>query len=71
MPHNESGGKLRALHLGNVDGAARGGRLEFVASAEVAKWLRLQLGRGKFEGKQIFSERAVGRNVVGEYDARR
>jgi len=59
MPHNESGGKLRVLHLGNVDGADAAAGLESSA-ADVAKWLRLQLGRGKFEGKQIYSEQQAG-----------
>jgi CubicO group peptidase (beta-lactamase class C family) len=59
MPHNESGGKLRALHSGNVDGATAAAALNS-SVADVAKWLRLQLGRGKFEGKQIFSERQAG-----------
>jgi CubicO group peptidase (beta-lactamase class C family) len=59
MPHNESGGKLRVLHSGNVDGAAAAAGLNS-SVADVAKWLRLQLGRGKFEGKQIFSERQTG-----------
>lgn len=59
MPHNESGGKLRVLHSGNVDGAAAAAGLNSSA-ADVAKWLRLQLGRGKFEGKQIFSEQQSG-----------
>ena len=56
MPHNESGGTLRVLHLGNVDSAAAVGGLNS-SVADVAKWLRLQLGRGKYEGKQIFSEK--------------
>jgi CubicO group peptidase (beta-lactamase class C family) len=56
MPHNESGGTLRALHLGNVDGATAAAGLNS-SVADVAKWLRLQLGRGKYEGKQIFSEK--------------
>ena len=56
MPHNESGGTLRVLHLGNVDGAAAVGGLNS-SVADVTKWLRLQLGRGKYEGKQIFSEK--------------
>jgi CubicO group peptidase (beta-lactamase class C family) len=59
MPHNESGGKLRVLHSGNVDGASAAAGLNSSVS-DVAKWLRLQLGRGKFEGKQIFSERQAG-----------
>jgi len=56
MPHNESGGTLRVLHLGNVDGAAAAAGLNS-SVVEMAKWLRLQLGRGKYEGKQIFSEK--------------
>ncbi|MDQ3711488.1 MAG: serine hydrolase [Acidobacteriota bacterium] len=59
MPHNESGGKLRVLHSGNVDGASAAAGLNS-SVADVAKWLRLQLGRGKFEGKQIFSEQRAG-----------
>jgi CubicO group peptidase (beta-lactamase class C family) len=59
MPHNESGGKLRVLHSGNVDGASAAAGLNSNVT-DVAKWLRLQLGRGKFDGKQIFSERQAG-----------
>ncbi|HEX8368727.1 MAG TPA: serine hydrolase [Pyrinomonadaceae bacterium] len=59
MPHNESGGSLRVLHLGNVDAAAPAAGLNSSVK-EVANWLRLQLGRGKFEGKQIYSERQAG-----------
>lgn len=55
MPHNESGGSLRVLHRGNVDGADSAAGLNS-SVADLTKWIRLQLGRGKFEGKQIFSE---------------
>jgi CubicO group peptidase (beta-lactamase class C family) len=58
-PHNESGGRLRVLHSGNVDGATAAAGLNSSA-ADVAQWLRLQLGRGKYDGKQIFSERQAG-----------
>ncbi len=55
MPHNESGGKgLRVLHLGNVDAVAPAAGLESSVK-DLANWLRLQLGRGTFDGKQIFS----------------
>ncbi|HEX6125961.1 MAG TPA: serine hydrolase [Pyrinomonadaceae bacterium] len=54
-PHNESGGTLRVLHRGNVDGAMAAAGLNS-SVADLSKWVRLQLGRGKFEGKQIFSE---------------
>jgi CubicO group peptidase (beta-lactamase class C family) len=59
MPHNESGGSLRALHLGNVDGAAPAAGLNS-SVREIGNWLRLQLGHGKFDGKQIYSERQAG-----------
>jgi CubicO group peptidase (beta-lactamase class C family) len=53
-PHNESGGKLRPLPPGNVDSARAAAGLNS-SVAELAQWLRLQLGRGKFNGKQLFS----------------
>lgn len=55
FPHNESGGKLRVLHRGNVDGAYSAAALNS-SVGDLSKWVRTQLGRGKFEGKQIFSE---------------
>jgi CubicO group peptidase (beta-lactamase class C family) len=54
-PHNESGGKLRTLHRGNVDGSYAAAALNSSVN-DLSKWLRLQLGQGKFEGKQIFSD---------------
>ena len=54
-PHNESGGTLRVLHRGNVDGAYSAAALNSSVN-DLSKWMRLQLGKGKFEGKQIFSE---------------
>lgn len=54
-PHNESGGKLRVLHRGNVDGSYSAAALNSSVS-DLSKWVRTQLGKGKFEGKQIFSE---------------
>lgn len=59
-PHNESGGRgLRPLPLGNIDNAIGAAGLNS-SVAEVAKWLLLQLQRGKYQGKQIFSEQRVG-----------
>jgi CubicO group peptidase (beta-lactamase class C family) len=59
-PHNESGGRgLRALPFGNVDAAASAAGLNS-SVADIAKWLKLQLARGKFDGKQIFSEKQSG-----------
>ena len=55
FPHNESGGTLRVLHRGNVDGSYSAAALNS-SVADLSNWIRTQLGRGKFEGKQIFSE---------------
>jgi CubicO group peptidase (beta-lactamase class C family) len=55
MPHNESGGKLRALPVGFLDNAIGAVRLNS-SVADLSKWIRLQLGRGTFEGTKIFSE---------------
>ena len=54
IPHNESGGTLRVLPLGFLDSAAGAVRLNS-SVADLSKWIRLQLGRGTFEGKTIFS----------------
>jgi CubicO group peptidase (beta-lactamase class C family) len=59
-PHNESGGKgLRALPLGNIDSGIGLAGLNSSVS-DMAKWLRLQLGRGTFEGKEIFKRERSG-----------
>lgn len=56
FPHNESGGKgLRVLHRGNVNSAAAAAGLNSSVS-DMARWLRLQLGEGVFEGKRMISE---------------
>jgi CubicO group peptidase (beta-lactamase class C family) len=54
MPHNESGGTLRALPPGYLNDAIGAVRLNS-SVADLSKWIRLQLGRGTFEGKKIFS----------------
>ncbi len=54
-PHNESGGKLRKLHRGNVDGSYSAAALNSSVT-DLSKWIRLQLAGGKFNGQQIISE---------------
>lgn len=54
-PHNESGGTLRVLHRGNVDGSSSAASLNS-SVADLSKWVRTQLGKGGFNRKQIFSE---------------
>jgi len=59
LPHNESGGKLHALPLGNIDNSIGLAGLNSSVT-DIAKWLRLQLGRGTFEGKEIFKKERSG-----------
>ncbi len=55
MPHNESGGTLRSLPHGNVNSGYGAVALNSSVN-DLSKWVRTQLAKGKFEGKQIFSE---------------
>ena len=53
-PHNELDGKVRVIHYDNVDNA--GGAAAINSSvAEMAEWIRLQLGRGTYGGRKFFS----------------
>src|SRR4030095_13609878 len=53
-PHNELEGTLRVIRYGNVDNASSAGAIKS-SVADMAQWIRLQLGRGTFAGKKIFS----------------
>ena len=56
-PHNETGGRVKVVHYSNVDSLGGAGAINSTA-AEMAEWVRLQLGRGTYEGKKIFSAAA-------------
>ncbi|MDQ3803759.1 MAG: serine hydrolase [Acidobacteriota bacterium] len=53
-PHNELDGKIRVIRYDNVDNAGGAAAINSSVS-DMAQWLRLQLGRGTFEGRRIFS----------------
>lgn len=53
-PHNELNDKVRVVRYGNVDGAAAAAGINSNV-IEMAQWLRLQLGKGTYDGKKIFS----------------
>jgi CubicO group peptidase (beta-lactamase class C family) len=58
-PHNESTGKLRALPLGNIDNSI--GLAGLNASVnDLAKWLRLNLSKGKAGDRQLISAQRIG-----------
>jgi CubicO group peptidase (beta-lactamase class C family) len=56
-PHNETDGKVRVVHYSNVDSAGGAAVINSTA-AEMAEWVRLQLGRGTYQGQKIFSAAA-------------
>lgn len=57
-PHNELDERLRVVRYSNVDGVGPAASLNSNV-AEMAQWVRLQLGRGKYNGKQFFSPAAA------------
>jgi CubicO group peptidase (beta-lactamase class C family) len=60
-PHNEFEGRVRVIRYGNVDGIGGAGAINSSVN-DMAQWLRLQLGRGTYEGRKIFSP-AVSREM--------
>ncbi|HMO14692.1 MAG TPA: serine hydrolase [Pirellulaceae bacterium] len=57
-PHNESGGSLRVLPHGNVDNCWGACGLNS-SVADLSRWLRMQLARGQFEGRQVLDSQQV------------
>ncbi len=53
-PHNAFEGNTRVIRYGNVDNIGAAGAIKS-SVAEMAQWLRLQLGRGAYDGKKFFS----------------
>ena len=53
-PHNELDGRLRVVRYSNVDGMGPAAGINS-SVADMARWLRLQLGRGAYEGRRFFS----------------
>jgi CubicO group peptidase (beta-lactamase class C family) len=53
-PHNEKGGALHAITYANVDNVGPAASINSCV-ADLAEWMRLQLGRGSYAGRQIFS----------------
>lgn len=57
IPHNQVDGKNRVIRYGNVDNIGAAGGIKSSVS-DMAQWLRLQLGRGTYEGRKLFSATA-------------
>ena len=57
-PHGEVNDTLRVLSWRNIDNIAPAGSINSNV-VEMANWVRLQLGKGKFGGKQIITSQQV------------
>ncbi len=57
-PHTEIDDTVRAISYRNIDNVGAAGSINSNA-VDMAQWLRLQLGNGKFAGKQILSTGAA------------
>ncbi len=57
MPHNEVDGKTRAIRYGKVDNIGAAGAIKS-SVVDMSQWLRLQLSRGTYEGRKLFSATA-------------
>ena len=59
-PHNPSlDGEVTAIPYRDIDNAGPAGSINSSA-LQMAQWIRLQLGRGEFEGERLISEEAIG-----------
>ena len=56
QPHAEVSDTVRKVPWRNIDNAGPAGSINSNA-VDMAQWVRLQLGRGKYEGKQLISPR--------------
>jgi CubicO group peptidase (beta-lactamase class C family) len=58
FPHSRLDGKLQVVEFGNLDNAAPAGAINSSA-ADMAKWMMLQLGRGRLASsdKRLFTEK--------------
>ena len=55
-PHNEKGGMVHPIQYDDIDNASPAAGINSCV-ADLAQWMRLQLGRGTYNGKEIFSKR--------------
>jgi CubicO group peptidase (beta-lactamase class C family) len=58
-PHAKVGGRVQSISYLNVDNSAPSGAINSNV-IDMAQWLRLQLGKGSFGGKQILSPAVMG-----------
>ncbi len=58
LPYEERNGEVKEIPFRNIDAIAPAGSINSSVN-EMTRWLLLQLGKGKFNGRQIISEKAL------------
>jgi len=58
LPYSEVKGEVKAIPFRNIDTIGPAGSINSSVN-EMARWLLAQLGKGKFNGKQIVSEKSL------------
>lgn len=64
-PHGLVDGKLVSFPYRNVDNVGGAGSIN-ASARDLAQWVRLQLGDGKYEGKQLISKAAIDVTHAGQ-----
>ena len=59
LPYEEKNGEVKEIPFRNIDAIGPAGSINSSVS-EMTRWLLAQLGKGKFDGRQIISEKALG-----------
>jgi CubicO group peptidase (beta-lactamase class C family) len=59
LPYQEKRGEVKEIPFRNIDAIGPAGSINSSVS-EMTRWLLVQLGKGKFEGRQIISEKGLG-----------
>jgi CubicO group peptidase (beta-lactamase class C family) len=59
LPYQERNGEVKEIPFRNIDAIGPAGSINSSVN-EMTRWLLLQLGKGKVEGRQIIAEKALG-----------
>ena len=59
LPYQEEKGEVKEIPFRNIDAIGPAGSINSSVN-EMTRWLLVQLGKGKFEGRQIITEKSLG-----------
>ena len=59
LPYQEEKGEVKEIPFRNIDAIGPAGSINSSVN-EMTRWLLVQLGKGKFEGRQVISEKSLG-----------